>query len=145
MCQQQGTQLGASLLRSLMERSECPLICGIHTRVVLDQQSRNIHMLRKSNQLVLQATYRHYLSSERQRLFTHLNRCCIQKKMKPQYSLFIDKFGLRNHSKPIIWICRVTIRNMHRIEKITIQISVAAIDEITTHMNSWLSVCYLLE
>lgn len=54
--QQQGTQLGASLLCSLVERSERPLIRGIHTRVVLDQQSRNIHMLRKNTGLCYNLT-----------------------------------------------------------------------------------------
>lgn len=43
--QQQSAELGAALLRSLMEGCEGPFISGIYTGVKLDQQGRNVHML----------------------------------------------------------------------------------------------------
>ena len=43
--QQQSAQLGPSLLRRLVQRGEGPLVRGVHTRVVLDQQRRDVHVL----------------------------------------------------------------------------------------------------
>lgn len=45
MGQQQGAQLGPSLLGRLVERREGPLVCGVDARVVLDQQGGDVHVL----------------------------------------------------------------------------------------------------
>lgn len=45
MSEQQSAELRAALLGGLVERREGPLVCCIHTCVVLDQQRRNVHML----------------------------------------------------------------------------------------------------
>lgn len=45
MGEQQGTELRAALLGCLVERREGPLVCRIHTCVVLDEQRRNVHVL----------------------------------------------------------------------------------------------------
>lgn len=45
MGEQQGTELRPTLLGCLVERREGPLICCVHTCVVLDQQRRNVYML----------------------------------------------------------------------------------------------------
>ena len=45
MRQQQGAQLGAPLLGRLVERREGPLVRSVHTRVVLDEQRRDVHVL----------------------------------------------------------------------------------------------------
>ena len=43
--QEQGTQLGAALLRRLVQRGEGPLVRGVHTGVELNEQGSNVHML----------------------------------------------------------------------------------------------------
>lgn len=48
MSQKQGTQLCAALLCRLMQRGEGPLICGVHTGVVLDEQGSDVHVLREA-------------------------------------------------------------------------------------------------
>lgn len=45
MSEQQSAELRTALLGCLMQRREGPLVCRIHTGVVLDQQRRNVHML----------------------------------------------------------------------------------------------------
>lgn len=45
MGQQQSAELSSSFLRRFVERSKSPLIRGIDTRVVLDQQGGYVHML----------------------------------------------------------------------------------------------------
>lgn len=45
MSEQQGTELRTTLLGRLVERREGPLICRVHTCVVLDQQCRNVNVL----------------------------------------------------------------------------------------------------
>lgn len=49
--QQQGTQLGPALLGRLVEGRERPLVCGVHTRVVLDQQSRDVNVLEREQEM----------------------------------------------------------------------------------------------
>ena len=46
MQDEQRTELSASLLGSLMERSKVPAISGIDWAVILDQQGSHIHMLK---------------------------------------------------------------------------------------------------
>lgn len=45
MGEQQGTQLGPTLLGRLVQRCEGPLVGGVDARVVLDQQGGDVHML----------------------------------------------------------------------------------------------------
>ncbi|KAF3850615.1 hypothetical protein F7725_012387 [Dissostichus mawsoni] len=44
--QQQRAELRSALLRRLVERRESPFICSVHTRVVLDEEGGDVHMLR---------------------------------------------------------------------------------------------------
>lgn len=44
--QQQSAELSATLLSGFMKGGERPLVRRVHTRVVLDQQGRNVHVLR---------------------------------------------------------------------------------------------------
>lgn len=45
MGQQQGTELGAAFLRRFVEGRESPLVGGVHTSVVLDEQGGDVHVL----------------------------------------------------------------------------------------------------
>lgn len=58
MSEQQGTELRPTLLGCLVEWCEGPLIGGVNTCVVLDQQRRNVHMLQggESGYTVIVAT-----------------------------------------------------------------------------------------
>lgn len=94
MRQEQGTQLGASLLRSLVERSECPLIRGVHTRVVLDQQSRNIHVLRRKQAAALQQSHS-FLSVQTGQLHTRKQRLYMTWYDKTMVTFFLPDSNIK--------------------------------------------------
>lgn len=51
MGQQQSTELSPPLLGRFVEGSKRPLVCGVDTCVVLDQQGGDVHMLDRGKEV----------------------------------------------------------------------------------------------